>query len=168
MRLAAFLAVWTVVAPAPAVSVQRPPTPPGPSPDSATRARVTAAVRDVQDSLDRVRGAAYNFRTDLGGASPVVLYNRAQRMHASCLAAAGALARLDSVLTASYPAGAPADLRREARALRGALGDCRREYDTTARWPQRADSVRAWAPYRLRHLDEAMRRFGRVAVMPRR
>jgi len=33
----------------------------------------------------------------------VVLYNRAQRMHASCLAADGALARLDSVLTASYP-----------------------------------------------------------------
>jgi len=114
-----------------------------------------------------VRGAAYNFRTDLGGASPVVVYTRAQRMHASCVGADGALVRLDSALTASYPAGAPADLRRETRALRGALKECGREYDTTARWPQRADSVRAWAPYRLRRLDEAMRRFARAAVLPR-
>jgi len=126
-----------------------------------------ATLRGVQDSLDRVRGAAYTFRTDLGGASPVVLYNRAQRMHASCVAAEGALVQLDSALTASYPAGAPADLRRESRALRGALAQCRREYDTTARWPQRADSVRAWAPYRLRRLDEAMRRFALAAVLPR-
>lgn len=155
----ALLAVWTVTA-----SVQRSPPPP----DSATRARIMATLRGVQDSLDRVRGAAYTFRTDLGGASPAVLYNRAQRMHGSCVAAQGALVRLDSALTASYPAGAPADLRREARALRGALADCRREYDTTARWPQRADSVRAWAPYRLRRLDEAMRRFARAAVLPRR
>ena len=124
-------------------------------------------LQGVQDSLDQVRGAAYNFRTDLRGASPVVLYNRAQRMHGSCVAADGALVRLDSALTASYPVGAPADLRREARALRGALAECRRDYDTTARWPQRADSVRAWAPFRLRRLDEAMRRFARAAVLPR-
>jgi hypothetical protein len=158
----AFLAVWTAVAPAAAASVQRPP------PDSAARSRVAAALKGVQDSLDRVRGAAYNFRTDLGGASPVVLYNRAQRMHASCVAADGALVLLDSVLPASYPAGAPTDLRREARALRRALADCRREYDTTTRWPQRADSVRAWAPYRLRRLDDAVRRFARVAALPQR
>jgi hypothetical protein len=124
-------------------------------------------LKTVQDSLDRVRGAAYNFRTDLGGASPVVVYSRAQRMQASCVGADGALARLDSVLNASYPAGVPADLRREARALRAALAECRREYDTTARWAQRADSVRAWAPYRLRRLDETMRRFARAAVLPR-
>jgi len=159
MVAAALLAVWTAVAPvSPTRSVQRP--------DSATRARVATALKSVQDSLDRVRGAAYNFRTDLGGASPVVVYNRAQRMHASCVAAQGALVRLDSALDASYPAGAPADLRREARALRGALAACRREYDTTARWAQRADSVRAWAPYRLRRLDDTMRRFARAAVLP--
>jgi hypothetical protein len=159
MAAAALLAVWTAVAPVSSTrSVQRP--------DSATRARVVTALKSVQDSLDRVRGAAYNFRTDLGGASPVVVYNRAQRMHASCVAAQGALVRLDSALDASYPAGAPADLRREARALRGALAACRREYDTTARWAQRADSVRAWAPYRLRRLDDTMRRFARAAVLP--
>jgi hypothetical protein len=125
-------------------------------------------LKEVQDSLDRVRGAAYNFRTDLGGASPVVLFNRAQRMHGSCVAGDGALQRLDSALTASYPAGAPPDLWRESHALRAALGECRREYDTTARWNIRADSVRAWAPYRLRRLDDAMRRFARAAVLPRR
>jgi hypothetical protein len=153
--VAAFLVVWTAFAPA----QQRP--------DSATRVRIVAVLKTVQDSLDRVRGAAYNFRTDLGGASPVVVYNRAQRMHASCVGADGALVRLDSALNASYPAGAPADLRREARIMRGALADCRREYDTTARWAQRADSVRAWAPYRLRRLDDTMRRFASAALLPR-
>jgi hypothetical protein len=155
--VAVLLAVWTAAAPA-----QR-----SEPPDSATRAHIMAMLRGVQDSLDRVRGAAYTFRTDLGGASPPVLYNRAQRMHASCVAGEGALVRLDSALTASYPAGAPADLRRESRALREALAQCRREYDTTVRWAQRADSVRAWAPYRLRRLDEAMRRFALAAVLPR-
>ena len=155
--VAAVLAIWTVVAPA-----QR-----SVPPDSAARARIMASLRGVQDSLDRVRGAAYTFRTDLGGASPVVLYNRAQRMHASCVGAERALVPLDSALTASYPAGAPADLRRESRALRLALAECRREYDTTVRWTARADSVRAWAPYRLRRLDEAMRRFAGAAVLPR-
>jgi hypothetical protein len=158
--LTAVLVVWTAVAPAqPRASVQRP--------DSAARASIVAVLKTVQDSLDRVRGAAYNFRTDLGGASPVVVYSRAQRMQVSCVGADGALARLDSVLNASYPAGAPADLRREARTLRAALAECRREYDTTTRWAQRADSVRAWAPYRLRRLDETMRRFARAAVLPR-
>ena len=126
-----------------------------------------AVLKEAQDSLDRVRGAAYNFRTDLGGASPVVLFNRAQRMYGSCVAADAALQRLDSTVTASYPAGAPADLRRETRVMRAALTTCRREYDTTTRWQQRADSVRAWAPYRLRRLDEAMRRFAEAAVVPR-
>lgn len=160
--VAAFLVVWTAVAPpSPSVqAVQRP--------DSATRIRVRAALTGVQDSLDRVRGAAYNFRTDLGGATPLVLYNRANKMRASCLAAISALGRLDSVLTASYPAGAPTDLRREARVLRAALADCGREYDTATRWAARADSVRTWAPYRLRRLDEAMRDFSRVAVLRRR
>jgi len=155
MMVAALLVVWT------AALVQRP------APDSARRVRVMAVLKEVQDSLDRVRGAAYNFRTDLGGASPVVLFNRAQRMHGSCVAADAALVRLDSTVTASYPAGAAADLRRETRALRAALTTCQREYDTTARWQARADSVRAWAPFRLRRLDEAMRRFAQAAVPPR-
>ncbi len=149
--IAAFFTVWMAVAPA--APVQRP--------DSA-------ALRGVQDSLDRVRGAAYNFRTDLGRASPLVLYNRAQRMRTSCLAADRALVHLDSTLTAMYPAGTPAALRRAARVLRGALADCRRDYDTAVRWDERADSVRAWAPYRLRRLEEAMRSFVRAAVLPRR
>lgn len=156
MMIAAFLTVWLAVAPA--SSVQRP--------DSAARARVSAALRGVQDSLDRVRGAAYNFRTDLGGASPLVLFNRAQRMQASCLAGDRALVRLDSALTPTYPAGTLADLRRAARALGGALAACRREYDTATRWAERADSVRTWAPYRLRRLDDAMRDFARAAVLP--
>jgi len=162
MMVAALLVVWTAALPVrSSVIVQRS------GPDSATRARIQAVLKEVQDSLDRVRGAAYNFRTDLGGASPVVLYNRAQRMHGSCVAADAALVRLDSTVTASYPAGAPADLRRETRTLRAALSTCRREYDTTVRWPERADSVRAWAPFRLRRLDEAMRRFAQAAVVPR-
>ena len=165
MMVATLLVVCTAALPVPSsVLAQRSP----PGPDSATRARVMAVLKEVQDSLDRVRGAAYNFRTDLGGASPVVLFNRAQRMHGSCVAADAALVRLDSTVTASYPAGAPADLRRETRALRAALTTCRREYDTTVRWQERADSVRAWAPFRLRRLDEAMRRFAQAAVVPRR
>ncbi len=153
--VAAFLVVWT------AIPVQQPQL------DSAARARMMTVLHSVQDSLDQVRGAAYNFRTDLGGASPVVVFTRAGRMHASCVGADGALVRLDSALTASYPAGAPADLRRETHVLRTVLAACRREYDTTARWNQRADSVRAWAPYRLRRLDEAMRRFAQAAMLPR-
>jgi hypothetical protein len=149
--VAGLLALWTVV----------PVAPPAQAPDSAGRARVMQALQIVQDSLDRVRGAAYNFRTDLGGASGVVLYARTQRMYASCVAAERAVGHLDSVLTASYPGKTPPGpgLRREARALRAALAECRREYDTTGVWPQRADSVRAWAPYRLHRLDEAARRY---------
>ena len=76
MLVAAFLAVWTS-----SVLVQRP------APDSAARARVIVVLKEVQDSLDRVRGAAYNFRTDLGGASPVVLYNRAlPQLYTGCSA----------------------------------------------------------------------------------
>ena len=140
-------------------------------PDSAARERVVVqALKSVQDSLDQVRGAAFNFRTDLEGASPVVLFNRAQRMQASCAGAGRALVQLDSVLVASYPKGEATGLRREARTLRGALEECQREYDTASgegggsrRWEQRADSVRAWAPYRLRKLDEAVRRYSGVA-----
>jgi len=155
--IAAFLLVWTA-----AVPVQRP------VPDSATRARINVALQSVRDSLDRVRGAVFNFRTDLSRASPVVVHSRAQRMQASCVGADAALVRLDSALNVSYPAGAPPDLRRESRALRTEFAACRREYDTTQRWEQRADSVRAWAPFKLHRLDEAMRRFGRVAILPRR
>jgi len=155
--IATLLFAWTVTVP-----VQRP------VPDSAARARINVVLQSVRDSLDRVRGAAYNFRTDLNRASPVVVHSRAQRMQASCVGADAALVRLDSALNVSYPAGAPADLRRESRALRSEFAACRREYDTTARWEQRADSVRAWAPFKLRRLEDAMRRFGRVTTLPRR
>ncbi len=136
------------------------------APDSATRAQVVMALQEVQDSLDRLRGAAYNFRTDLGGASGVVLHTRAQRLYASCGAADRAAGHLDSVLTASYPGGAPpaAALRRETRALRTALAECRHEYDTSGAWAQRADSVRASAPARLRRLDAAVRRYTGAAA----
>lgn len=150
-----FLLVWTA-----AVPVQRP--------DSATRARINVILHSVRDSLDRVRGAVYNFRTDLDRASPGVVHSRAQRMQASCVGADAVLVRLDSALSVSYPTGAPPDLRRESRALRTEFAACRREYDTAQRWEQRADSVRAWAPYRLRRLEDAMRRFGRVAFLPPR
>ncbi len=147
--VALLLGLWTTI-----------PVPPQAA-ESATGARVLLALQGVEDSLDRVRGAAYNFRTDLGGASSLVLRTRAQRMYASCVAADHAAGQLDSVLAASYPAGAPpaAALRRETRALRTVLAECRREYDTSSAWAQRADSVRASAPARLRRLDAAVRRY---------
>ncbi len=132
------------------------------APDSATRARVLDKLHGVQDWLEQARGLAATFRVDLPAVSSAVLYNRAQRMRASCAGAGRALGQLDSVLSVSYPAGPPpaaaAALRSEGRALRGLLAQCRREYDTGAGWAQRADSVRAWAPFRLDRLEAALRR----------
>ena len=156
-----FFSLWAAVATVlPAGSIQQ-------KPDSAARVALAQAVRAAEDSLTKVRGATAGFRADLAGASPTLVFSRARRLHASCTGADQALLRLDSVLMRSYPAGPPPVLRREARALRGALATCRREYDTEARWAARADSVRAWAPHRLRQLDEALRRYS-VASAPYR
>jgi len=140
------------------------------APDSAKTARYSADLRALDDSLGAVRGAAAQFRADLTYASPDLVIARAQRMRGRCLGGQAAAARLDSTLAAgpylARAAHAEARLRRDLAAVRRALGECRRDFDTGLRYPA-ADSAKAWGPYRLSRLEAAIRVYTAAAQILR-
>ena len=132
------------------------------TPDSATTARYAAALKSAEDSLTGLRGAVANFRADLAAASPALVLARSARVHARCAGARSAVAALDGVLaTGVYTPQSGTTrtaLRREIRELRRALGACELAWDTSA--PRaNADSLRAWGPYRIGQLEDALRRY---------
>ena len=122
------------------------------APDTAARARSGAAIQRVGDSLTALEGAAAMFQADLVNASPDLVIARATRLREHCTGTRREAGRLDSM------PGLGARLRRELAGLRAELARCDREF-ATGPWYQGADSVRAWAPYRLRRLGDAVRRF---------
>ena len=122
------------------------------APDTAALKRQHAAIRRVNDSLTVVEGAAAMFRADLVHASPDLVISRATRLRQHCSGAHHETTRLDSVPALG------AQLRRELTALRTELARCDREFNTGA-WYQRTDSVKAWAPYRLSRLGDAVHNF---------
>ena len=122
------------------------------APDTAAQARYVAAIQRVGDSLTALEGAAAMFQADLVNASPDLVISRAARLRQRCNGARREAGRLDSV------PGVGARLRRELAALRAELARCDREF-ATGPWYQGADSVKAWAPYRLTRLGDAVRRF---------
>jgi hypothetical protein len=122
------------------------------APDTAGQARYGVAIRRVGDSLTALERAAAMFQTDLVSASPDLVIARATRLRQHCTGT-----RRETGLLDSLPA-IGARLRRELTALRAELARCDREF-ATGPWHQRADSVKAWAPYRLARLSDAVRRF---------
>lgn len=122
------------------------------APDSAAQARYGPPLRTFGDSLTTLEATAAMFRADLTNSSPDLVISRATRLTARCAGALRQAGRLDSLLAAGTR------LRRELAALRAALVRCKKEF-TTGPWYQRADSVKAWAPYWLGRLDDAVHRY---------
>jgi hypothetical protein len=121
------------------------------SPDTAALVRQDTAIRRVIDSLTVLEGAAAMFQADLVNASPDLVISRATRLRQHCSGTQRETARLDSVPLQTQ-------LRRDLATLRTELARCDREF-ATGPWYQHADSVKAWAPYRLARLSDAVRRF---------
>jgi len=134
------------------------------APDGARQARYEGVFNQATDSLDRVRGAAAGFRTDLPSASPELVLQRAARVHDSCRSADAALLQVESLLADGLytprVAREQAQLRSGTVELRRVLGRCRREW-AVPQLPTRADAdtLRAWGPYRTAQLDGALRRY---------
>jgi hypothetical protein len=132
-------------------------------PDSAARAHLTAQLRAVTDSLSVLTGAAARYRRDADKASGALMVARAAEVRAGCT---GALAAVDSLTTTL---GARRYLPRDAQSqgalqvdlatLRQSLRTCRREWDTAGPHGARADSVRAWGPFRLAALERVVRKY---------
>lgn len=122
------------------------------APDTAVQARYGAAIRRVNDSLTALQGAVAMFQVDLVNASPDLVISRATRLRQHCNGTWRETRRLDSLPAIG------ARLHREIAALRAELTRCDREF-ATGPWYRRADSVKAWAPFRLARLSDAVRRF---------
>ena len=126
------------------------------APDTTKQARYGAAIRRVNDSLTVLQGATAMFQADLVNASQDLVISRATRLRQHCAGTRREAGRLDSLPAIG------ARLHREIASLRVELARCDREF-TTGPWYERADSVKAWAPFRLARLGDAIRRF-RLAV----
>ena len=126
------------------------------APDSAMRVRSATVLRALNDSLSAVDAAAEQFQTDLDNASRDLVISRAARLTKRCAGARVAALSLDTVLAVQAP------LRRDLATLRAELTRCQANF-ATDRWYERADSVKAWAPYRLAKLGDAVRRY-RIAA----
>jgi hypothetical protein len=122
------------------------------TPDSAAHARYDAAIRRMSESLTLLEGSAAMFRADLINASPDLVISRATRLRQHCAGSGREAGSLDSLRFIGVR------LRRELASLRAELARCEREF-TVGPWYQGADSVKAWAPYRLARLTTAVRRF---------
>lgn len=131
------------------------------APDTGA-ARLAGAMRALNDSLSEVRGAAAAFRADLGQASRELVIARAARVRGRCTGAHGAALQVDRAFASAPYTGASrtarASLERELGELRGALRRCVREHDAGPSYV-RADSIKAWGPFRLARLEAAIRRY---------
>ncbi|MGH8623317.1 MAG: hypothetical protein ACRET3_14380, partial [Burkholderiales bacterium] len=133
-------------------------------PDTTARARLVNARTALDDSLSAVRRAAVRFGSDLTAASSDLVLTRAREAHHRCSAAippADSLARLLGARTyAPAAANEQQALRTEVVSLRRALARCAAQFDPDV--PPlglRADSLRAWGPYRLSQLEQYTRRY---------
>ena len=122
------------------------------APDTSVETRYRAAIRRIGDSLTALDGVAAMFQSDLVNASPDLVISRSMRLRRRCVGTLRETDRLDAL-----PNVAPR-LRRELAALRAELVRCDREFEIGPAY-RGADSVKAWAPYRLSRLGDAVRRF---------
>jgi len=132
------------------------------TPDSATRVRWEAALRASNDSLDRVRWAISTFRADLDQTSSVLVLQRASGVRTGCAGARHALADLHALLGGAYSsklAKEQAELRTSTGRLLGVMDRCESEWSPTPPTAPRADSLKAWGPYRTAQLGNALDQF---------
>jgi len=153
--LAAWLPVWAVLAGHGAVIRQ--------DPDSALLYRFRDAVAVTSDSIEAVRGLAQAFRNDLRLASPTLILARATALQNACISGASALRRLQGILAARTvsraAARSQAQFRTAAEETVAALDRCARSWDPLPRTDARADTLRAWGPYRTAQLDQLVNRY---------
>ena len=130
-------------------------------PDSAKVARFQAPLDSVDVALDVLRGALARFSTDLPTTSRQLVLDRAAGVQRACTGGVSALQRLHQQVTSeSFGGRAVADQRNLVHAtatLISTLQRCQREWTASPASPVRADSLRAWGPYRSRSLNEAVR-----------
>ena len=133
------------------------------SSDSALLKRLGDVVNATSDSLEALRGLAQAFRNDLATASPTLVLARATAVHDACAANADAVRRLQGILAARTvsPAAAKSQtkLRTTSEETVAALDRCARLWLPLPRTDERADSLRAWGPYRVTQLDADVRKF---------
>jgi hypothetical protein len=133
------------------------------APDSALLRRFADAVNAASDTLEAVRGLAQAFRNDLPTASPTLILARATSVHDACASGASAVRRLQGILAArtvsAAAARSQARFRGTAEETVAALDRCVRSWLPLPRTDDRADSLRAWGPFRIAQLDQALRRY---------
>ena len=138
--------------------------------DSVRQTHYEQVLNNATDALDRLRGAAAGFRTDLPTASPNLVLGRAERVGGTCRDAGAAVAGVDSLLGEGlYVSRAQREqneLKNGGAALRRELAECERQWRVPSPPTYAAaDSLRAWGPYRTAQLDASLRRY--VAVLRR-
>ncbi|HTR20820.1 MAG TPA: hypothetical protein VMH88_08195 [Gemmatimonadales bacterium] len=153
------LAVW--------LAVQTPP------PDSVTRVRWERMLHTTNDSLDRLGSAIATFRADLKTASPPLVIQRASQVHQACTAANRVLTDLHALLGSPYSAKIAqqqAAFRSNTSRMLVVLDHCQRDWSPEPGSAARADTLKAWGPYRTANLEHQvleyvsdMRRFSKAA-----
>ena len=154
--IATWIPLWSILLSPGAIPARQ-------GPDSALIARFGLAVNSTSDTLEQLRGVAQAFRNDLPTASPTLILARATAVHDACAAGAGAVRRLQGILAARTvsPAAAKSQARFRVTAEEtvGALDRCVRAWLPLPRTDERADSLKAWGPYRISEIDQALRKY---------
>lgn len=133
--------------------------------DSTVLRRYGDAVNATADTLDILRGFAQAFRNDLQTASPNMVLDRATSVQNACNAAVSAIRRLQGMLAARTISTIPLAVRSQAR-LRATsvetvatLERCVHNWQPLPRTDARADTLRAWGPYRVNEITQALQKF---------
>lgn len=133
--------------------------------DSAVLRRYGEAVNATADTIDLLRGFAQAFRSDLQTASPNMVLDRAASVQNACNSAVSSIRRLQGMLAARTISTIPLAVRSQAK-LRAtsvetvaALERCAHNWQPLPRTDARADSLRAWGPYRIKEITQAIVQF---------
>lgn len=142
-----------------------PVTPSWQTTDSTVLRRYGDAVNATADTLDMLRGYAQAFRNDLQTASPTIVLARATSVQNACASGASAVRRLQGMLAARTVSSIPLAVRNQARfratseATVATLERCVRNWQPLPRTDARADTLRAWGPYRINEIGQALQKF---------
>jgi len=131
-------------------------------------ARFRSSLDSVDVALNRLRGQVARFGTDLSTTSNQLVLDRAAGVDQACTAGVAALRQISQLLVSEPFGGRSAavqrDLTRAARSLSATLERCGHDWSAQPATTARADSLRAWGPYRSRALTEALRVYGERAL----
>ncbi len=131
--------------------------------DSLTE-RYRDALLVVRDTVRSVGAATAMFRRDLGSAAPETVIGRASTLRERCSVAIGVLEDREP----TFQPGIGSERVQTAKdSLISAMGRLSRELrqECVERFQNEgpgvhADTLRAWGPYRISRIDEAIRRYG--------